>query len=106
MSGGIATVARARPRTIELGAAQGAITVKVEIPERWDVVRVSAAPTETVLAVKVAALGAIVPGADQRRWVMKLRGAEVASESRTLLEVDARTGSTFLLTHRRRRPVR
>jgi len=103
---GIATVARARPRTIELSGGQGALTVKVEVPERWDVVRITAAPTETVLAVKIAALAAIVPGADHRRWVMKLRGAEVAAESRTLMEVEARTGSTFLLTHRRRRPVR
>jgi len=38
--------------------------------------------------------------------VMKLRGAEITSESRTLMEVDATTGVTFLLTLRRRRPVR
>jgi hypothetical protein len=37
---------------------------------------------------------------------MKLRGAEVTAESQTLVEVNARSGSTFLLTHRRRRAVR
>ena len=102
----LASTVRARPGTIILGAGQGAVTVKVEMPERWDVVRVTASPAEPMLAVKVAALAALEPGADQRDWVMKLRGAEITAESQTLLEADARTGSTFLLTHRRRRPVR
>jgi len=106
MSASLATTVRARPQTIVLGAGHGALTLKVEMPERWDVVRVTASPSDTVLSVKVAALAALEPGADHRRWVMKLRGAEITSESRTLLEVDATTGVTFLLTLRRRRPVR
>ena len=106
MSASLSTTVRARPQTIVLGAGHGALTLKVEMPERWDVVRVTASPSDTVLSVKVAALAALEPGADHRRWVMKLRGAEVTSESRTLLEVDATTGVTFLLTLRRRRPVR
>jgi len=106
MSAALASTVRARPDTIVLGAGTGAVTVKVEMPERWDVVRVTASGAETVLAVKVAALAAIEPGADHRDWMMKLRGAEITPESQTLLEVDARTGSTFLLTYRRRRPVR
>jgi len=106
MSASLSTTVRARPQTIVLGAGHGALTLKVEMPERWDVVRVTASPSDTVLSVKVAALAALEPGADHRRWVMKLRGAEITSESRTLLEVDATTGVTFLLTLRRRRPVR
>jgi len=106
MSASLSTTVRARPQTIVLGAGHGALTLKVEMPERWDVVRVTASPSDTVLSVKVAALAALEPGADHRRWVMKLRGAEITSESRTLMEVDATTGVTFLLTLRRRRPVR
>jgi len=106
MSASLATTVRARPQTIVLGAGHGALTLKVEMPERWDVVRVTASPSDTVLSVKVAALAALEPGADHRRWVMKLRGAEITSESRTLMEMDATTGVTFLLTLRRRRPVR
>ena len=106
MSASLATTVRARPQTIVLGAGHGALTLKVEMPERWDVVRVTASPSDTVLSVKVAALAVLEPGADHRRWVMKLRGAEITSESRTLMEVDATTGVTFLLTLRRRRPVR
>jgi len=106
MSASLSTTVRARPQTIVLGAGHGALTLKVEMPERWDVVRVTASPSDTVLSVKVAALAALEPGADHRRWVMKLRGAEITSESRTLMEMDATTGVTFLLTLRRRRPVR
>jgi hypothetical protein len=96
---------RARPETVVLGAGFGALLLRVEMPERWDVVRVTAQPTESVLAVKVAALAVLMPGADHRRWMMKLRGAEVP-DSDTLLEAKALNGSTFLITHRRRRPVR
>jgi hypothetical protein len=96
---------RARPDTVVLGAGFGALVLRVEMPERWDVVRVTAQPGESVLAVKVAALAVLIPGADHRRWVMKLRGIEIA-DSETLLEATARSGSTFLITHRRRRPVR
>jgi hypothetical protein len=102
----LAATVRARPGTIALSGGPGAITFKVEEPERWDVVRLTASPSETVMAVKIAALAAMEPGADHRRWMMKLRGAEIVAESQTLADVDARTGSTFLLTHRRRRPVR
>jgi hypothetical protein len=106
VSASFVSTLRARPGTILLGAGHGAIVLRVEMPELWDVVRITAQPAETVLGVKVAALEALMPGADHRRWVMKLRGAEIASESQTLLEVGAESGSTFLLTHRRRRPVR
>ena len=70
MSASLATTVRARPQTIVLGAGHGALTLKVEMPERWDVVRVTASPSDTVLSVKVAALAALEPGADHRRWVM------------------------------------
>ena len=106
MSAALVTTCRARPDTIVLSAGHGALTMKVEMPERWDVVRLTASPGETVLAVKIAALAVIEPGADHRRWMMKLRGAEITSETQALMEVGARTGSTFLLTHRKRRPVR
>jgi hypothetical protein len=82
------------------------IDIRVEIPELWDVVRVSVPPSETVLAVKVVALAALDPRGDQRDYVMKLRGFEVLDEQHTLAEAGAKQNSTFLLAHRRRRPVR
>ena len=98
---------RARRESVLLGPQDGeTIDVRVEIPELWDVVRIVASPSETVLAVKVAALAALDPRGDQRDYVMKLRGFEMLDEQHTLAEAGAKQNSTFLLTHRRRRPVR
>ena len=98
---------RARPESVLLGPQDGeTIDVRVEIPELWDVVRLVTPPTETVLAVKVAALAVLDPRGDQRDYVMKLRGFEMLDEQHTLAEAGAKQNSTFLLTHRRRRPVR
>jgi hypothetical protein len=107
MSAPFASSLRARRDTVRIGTGgDSAISVRVQIPELWDVVRIEAAPTESVLAVKVAALGALDPRADQRHFVMKLRGFEVLDEQQSLEETGAIDGSIFLLTHRRRRPVR
>ena len=98
---------RARRESVLLGSQDGeTIDIRVEIPEIWDVVRIAASPSETVLAVKVAALAALDPRGDQRDYVMKLRGFEMLDEQHTLAEAGAKENSTFLLTHRRRRPVR
>lgn len=102
----VATV-RSRPGVVRLGGSDGAVmTVRVEVPEVWDVVRIDAAPATSAQEVKRAALAALVPNADPARYVLKLRGFEVLDEERSLPEVGAANGSIFLLTHRRRRPVR
>ncbi|HKT08487.1 MAG TPA: hypothetical protein VJR24_11370 [Gemmatimonadaceae bacterium] len=98
---------RARRDTIRLGTPNGeALTLRVELPELWDVVRIVAPPAERVLAIKVAALAALDPRADARDFVIKINGREVLDERRSVSQVGARDGSIFLLTHRRRRPVR
>jgi hypothetical protein len=98
---------RARSISVRLGPTDSqSINVRVEIPEIWDVIRIVVSPAESVLAVKVAALAALDPRGDQRDYVMKLYGFEVLDEQVSLSEAGARDGSVFLLTHRRRRPVR
>ena len=98
---------RARQKTIHLGAPGGTpLTLRVEVPEIWDTVRIQAEPTESVLAVKVAALAALMPRADQRDYVLKLGGFEVLDEQQMLSQSGVKNGSIFLLTYRRRRPVR
>jgi hypothetical protein len=93
--------------TIPVGAPGASpITIRVEVPERWDVALISAAPTATVSDVKRAALRAVSPEDDATDYVIKLRGFEVLDEGVTLATAGARDGSIFLLTHRRRRPVR
>jgi hypothetical protein len=107
MSAGFANSLRAQS-TVRLGGdGQESMTVRVQVAEVWDAVRVQAPPTEPLLAVKVAALEALYPqGEFHEDFVMKLRGFEVLDENASLADSGAQDGSTFLLAHRRRRPVR
>jgi hypothetical protein len=99
---------RTRGDVIELAEPGGpAITVRVEMPEVWDTIRVHASPDERVLSVKVRALEVLYPVSDVHEdFVMKLRGWDVLDENATLAAAGAVDGSIFLLTHRFRRPVR
>jgi len=95
---------RARPEALFLG---NGMTIRVEMPEVWDTVRIQAPATEPISAIKAAALAALYPnGASYADFVMKLHGYEVLDESVPLSQTGAIDGSTFLLTFRRRRPVR
>ena len=107
MSATFANSLRARD-TVRLGMdGQPTITVRVQVAEVWDAVRVQAPATEPVVAVKVAALEALYPqGEFHEDFVTKLRGFEVLDENASLADAGALDGSTFLLAHRRRRPVR
>ena len=108
MSAPFVTGLRARQGTIRL-APEGVptITIRVEMPEVWDVVRIACEPTQSVLAVKVAALEALFPEAEMHEdFVLKLRGWEILDESAPLGEAGVVDGSILLLTHRRRRAVR
>lgn len=99
---------RARAGVIALGAdAPGSFTVRVQMPEVWDVVAVRCAADTSVRTLKLAAFeafGQIHHPVDD--YVMKLRGIEVLDEGAPLTVAGARDGSTFLLTYRYRRPVR
>ena len=93
--------------TIFVGAqGSGPITIRVEVPERWDLALISAATSSSVAEVKRAALAYVSPEDDAAEYVIKLRGFEVLDENVSLEGAGARNGSIFLLTHRRRRPVR
>ena len=98
---------RSRKSIIRL-APQGAeaITIRVEMPEVWDVVRMEVMPGDQVLEVKTRALEALMPGEDVNQMVVKLRGWEVLDETVSLADAGVIDGSILLMTHRRRRPVR
>ena len=84
-----------------------AITIRVEMPEVWDVIKVVCEPTQPMLAIKVAALAALYPEAEMHEdFVLKLRGWEILDESAPAGEAGVVDGSILLLTYRRRRPVR
>lgn len=100
---------RARPGTLVLGPeiAGDRWTIRIQAADLYDAVRLSAAPSEGILACKTAALRALLPNVDHHEdFVLKLHGAEVRDETATLAETGATDGSIFLLVHRRRRPVR
>jgi hypothetical protein len=100
---------RSRPgATIRLGEpGEPVISLRVQIPEVWDVVRIETPPTEPVLSLKVRALDALFPNAEfHEDFVVKLNGFEVLDENASVTDTGAVDGSIFLLTHRRRRAVR
>ena len=95
------SVIRLAPKDVQ------AITIRVEMPEVWDVVAIVVSPTERVVTVKVRALQALFPEAEHHEdFVVKLRGWEILDEAASLADAGAIDGSILLLTHRRRRPVR
>ena len=108
MSAQFVSTLRARHGTIRLAPdGTAAVTIRVEMPEVWDVVRIVGPTTEPVLSVKVAALEALFPEAELHQdFVLKFRGWEILNESAPLGDVGIVDGSILLLTHRRRRPVR
>ena len=99
---------RTPPRVLDLSRqGEQAITVRVELAEVWDAVRISISPNEPVVTIKRAALDALGATDDRpEEFVMKLRGWEVLDEGQSLIDAGAINGSIFLLAHRRRRPVR
>ena len=97
---------RTRGDALSVGGGGRVLRLRVEIPELWDVVKVQAAESAPVLEVKLTVLAELVPLADELNYVMKLRGLEVLDEGQSLAESGAIDGSIFLLSHRRRRPVR
>jgi hypothetical protein len=99
---------RSRPGVVRLGVGnEPTVTVRVQVPEVWDTVRVDAPPDTPVVAVKQAALGVLMPDVSfHEGFVMKLAGWEVLDENASIVEAGAKNGSIFLLTERRRRPVR
>ena len=99
---------RTGSRTIDLARkGEPAILIRVELAELWEAVRISASPNEPVVTIKRAALEAMAAADEQpEEFVIKLRGWEVLDEGESLADAGALNGSIFLLSHRRRRPVR
>jgi hypothetical protein len=102
------TQLRSRPGVIRLGAPdEPAFALRVEMPEVWDTVRIDAPPSTPILELKRAALEALFPeGQYLEDFVLKLHGFEVMDEHASVAESGARDGSIYLLTYRRRRPVK
>jgi len=83
------------------------LRLRVQLAALWDAVRVDAAGSESVRAVKLNALHLLSPGAlFPDDFQVKLGGVEILDESVTLADAGVRDGSVLLVSHRHRRPVR
>jgi len=102
------TQLRSRSSIIQLGTpGPNAITIRVEMPEVWDVVAITTPATEPVVNVKVRALEALYPDAQLHQdFVVKFNGWEILNEAVSLADAGVKDGSILLLTFRRRRAVR
>ena len=99
---------RTRPGAIRFGTeGEPLITLRVQIPEIWDTVRIEAPPDMPVAVLKERALLEMMPDAGHAEdFLVKLGGWEVLDEHASIADAGATSGSIFLITSRRRRPVR
>lgn len=98
---------RTRGEAIKLGSPSGApMKVRAQVLEAWDAIRIDADPSASVRSLKQLALRELYPeNLPETDFVVKLNGFEVLDEDVPLSASGARSGSTFLITDRRRRPV-
>jgi hypothetical protein len=99
---------RSRPGVLRLGTEnEPVITVRVQVLEVWDTLRVDAPADTPVVVLKSRALEVLMPDAAHHdEFVTKLGGWEVLDERISLRDAGATNGSIFLITSRRRHPVR
>ena len=105
-----ALVGELRSRRAPIALAQegaGSITMRVQVAEMWDAVRVVARPDAIVGEVKQKVVAEFFPGHQfTDDFVLKLRGWEMLDESQSLAKAGVVDGAIVLLAYRRRRPVR
>jgi hypothetical protein len=97
-----------RGEVIQLGEAGGErVTVRVQFEALWDAIAVDVRTDDPVAALAIAALKRFgLPDATLGEFIVKLRGWEVKGAEVTVGSSGAKNGSTFLVAHRFRRPVR
>lgn len=85
----------------------GRMTVRVTMGDTWTAVILETSADETVAAVKARVLAAAEIPADRASgYEVKVGGAAVRDERRTLEETGVRNGVSLVVLARRRRPVR
>ena len=108
MKGSFVASLRARPETLSIGTPDSsAITIRVQLAEAWDTIRVVVSPGESVAAVKVRALDVLDQGAmPVDDYIITYRGFEILDEGVSLSAAGVVNGATLLIASRHRRPVR
>ena len=88
--------------------AAAAMTVRMWVPDMWDVVRLDVTPDHTIAQLKADALERAMGKsgrADPRNFVVKYRGALVSDENRTVGDLDLPDNAPMIVLPARRRPV-
>jgi hypothetical protein len=108
MSASFVAQLRATRKPINLAEpGAGTITLRVEVAELWDAVRVIARPDTPMIDLKRRVVAELFPNHQHvEDFVLKFRGWEILDENATLAECGVVDGSILLLGYRRRRPVR
>jgi hypothetical protein len=98
---------RTRGEAIKLGnITTDPMRVRAQVLEAWDTILIDADPSASVRSLKQLALRELYPvDRPEEEFVVKLNGFEILDEDVPLSASGARSGSTFLITDRRRRPV-
>jgi hypothetical protein len=98
---------RTRGDAVKLGSPTAKpMKVRAQVLEAWDAIRIDADPSASVRSLKQLALRELYPAdLPEEEFVVKLNGFEILDEDAPISATDARDGSTFLITDRRRRPV-
>ena len=88
-------------------AAAGTLTLRVAVADAWEVFTLEAGPGETIGAVKRRGLEAAhIDPARAGLYEVKVGGALVADETRTLANLGVPDNAPLVILFRRRRPVR
>jgi hypothetical protein len=83
------------------------MTVRVWVPEVWDIVSLDASPEWSVARLKSEALERATGRApDGEAYEVKFRGARVLDESATLSALGAPDNASFIVLPATRRPAR
>ena len=83
------------------------LTLRVSVPDVWDLITVEAAPDWTVERLKNEALAAALGGSpDGARYETKFRGGLVLDSGATLASLEVPNGASLIVLPARRRPVR
>lgn len=99
---------RTRGEAIKLGSPSDSVLhLRAQVLEAWDAIRIDANPSASVKSLKQLALRELYPDFQKEdEYVVKLQGFEILDEDAPISATAARNGSTFLITDRRRRPVK
>ena len=98
---------RTQGAAFRLGNGSGPVLqLRAQVLEAWDAIRVDADPSASVKSLKQLALKELYPDAQKDdQYVVKLHGWEILDENAPISSTDAKNGSIFLISDRRRRPV-